>query len=205
MLFDNVYINASESSLVTGFNILSNFPTIVEKTRALLAIRGFRTHELLEYDDRFTMHPEKQAGDALVRYVIWILKEERVVGVALVRDLVTEMEEIEAQRGMLVGGTRFTPASIKYAKFSKVELVEGNYSSFDLFDHQLVPAHVIIESAEIELLTTHYKIKKTQLPRVHSSDPAARVLGARPGQVLRIERDSETSGKTYYYRLVVDS
>ncbi|TFG34278.1 DNA-directed RNA polymerase subunit H [Candidatus Thorarchaeota archaeon] len=106
---------------------------------------------------------------------------------------------------MLVGGTRFTPASTKYAKASKVELVEGNYSSFDIFDHQLVPAHVIIEPTEVELLTNHYKIKKTQLPRVHSSDPAAKVLGARPGQVLRIERDSETSGKTYYYRLVVDS
>ncbi|TFG34371.1 DNA-directed RNA polymerase subunit H [Candidatus Thorarchaeota archaeon] len=106
---------------------------------------------------------------------------------------------------MLVGGTRFTPASIKYAKASKVELVEGNYSSFDLFHHQLVPNHVIVKPTEVELLMQHYKIKKTQLPRVYSSDPAARALGARPGQVLRIERDSETSGQTYYYRLVVDS
>ena len=105
----------------------------------------------------------------------------------------------------MVGGNRFTPAAIKFAKLSRIELVEGNYSSFDLFDHELVPSHIIVEPSEVELLTKHYKIKKTQLPRVYSSDPAARVLGARPGQVLRIERDSETSGKTYYYRLVVDS
>lgn len=184
---------------------MPDFPTIVEKTRALLALRGFRTHELYEYEDRYTMRPEKQVADTLVRYVIWILKEERVVGVALVRELVKEMEEIEAQRGMLVGGTRFTPASTKYAKSSRVELVEGNYSSFDLFDHELVPSHVIIGTSEVERLTDHYKIKKTQLPRIYSSDPAARVLGARPGQVVRIERDSDTSGKSYYYRLVVDS
>ena len=184
---------------------MSDFPTIVEKTRALLALRGFSTHELLEYDDRYVMHPEHIIGDTNVKYVIWVLKEERVVGVALIRDLVKEMEENEAQRGMLVGGNRFTPAATKFAKKSKVELVVGNYSSFDLFEHELVPSHIIVEPAEVELLTKHYKIKKTQLPRVHSSDPAARVLGARPGQVLRIERQSETSGKTYYYRLVVDA
>jgi len=184
---------------------LANFPTIVEKTRALLALRGFSTHELLEYDERYTMHPEKKVDDTTVKYVIWILKQERVVGIALVRDLMKEMEEVEAQRGMLVGGVRFTPAAIKFAKKARIELVEGNYSSFDIFGHELVPSHVIVDTKEVELLTSHYKIKKTQLPRVHASDPAARVLGARPGQVLRIERDSETSGKSYYYRLVIDA
>ncbi len=150
------------------------------------------------------MHPEHLVGESMVKYVIWILKEDHVVGVALVRDLMKEMEEVEAQRGMLVGGNRSTPAAAKYAKMSKVELVEGNYSSFDLFDHELVPSHVIVESGEVELVTSHYKIKKTQLPRIYSNDPAVRVLGARPGQVLRIERNSKTSGKTYFYRLVVD-
>ena len=116
-----------------------------------------------------------------------------------------EMEETESQRGMLVGGARFTPASNKYAKTARVELVEGNYSSFDLFEHELVPMHVIAEDSEIELVLEHYRIKKTQLPRMYASDPAARVLGARPGQVIKIERNSHTAGKTYYYRFVVDA
>ncbi len=37
---------------------------------------------------------------------------------------------------------------------------------------------------------------------VASDDPAVKVLGAIQGQVLRIERDSLTSGSSYYYRLV---
>ncbi|MGY5860169.1 MAG: DNA-directed RNA polymerase subunit H [Candidatus Thorarchaeota archaeon] len=86
-----------------------------------------------------------------------------------------------------------------------MELVEGNYASFDLFEHDLVPTHIITEQEEVDLVLNHYKIKKTQLPRIYLSDPAAKVLGARPGQVIRIERKSETAGNAFYYRLVVDT
>jgi len=184
---------------------LPEIPAIVMKTRALLALRGFTTTELLEYDDRYVLHPSKLVKDVLRKYVVWILKEEKVIGVALVREVVKEMEETGSQRGMLVGGSRFTPASNKYAKVSKVELVEGHYASFDLFGHEIVPPHVIAEEAEIQLVLEHYGIKKTHLPRIQSRDPAARVLGARPGQVIRVERLSPTAGLSYYYRLVVDS
>ncbi|MGY5860168.1 MAG: DNA-directed RNA polymerase subunit H [Candidatus Thorarchaeota archaeon] len=83
-----------------------------------------------------------------------------------------------------------------------MELVEGGYASFDLFEHELVPKHWIASDEEIELVTSHYKINKTQLPRIAFDDPAVKVLGAIRGQVLRIERESLTSGSAYYYRLV---
>jgi len=184
---------------------LPDIPAIVIKTRALLALRGFTVNELLEYEDRYVFHPTRESDKGHQKYVVWILKEEKVVGVAIVRELVKEMEETESQRGMLVGGSRFTPASNKYAKASRVELVEGHYASFDLFGHELVPTHVIAEESEIQLVLEHYGIKKTHLPRIQTRDPAARVLGARPGQVIRIERSSPTAGVAFYYRLVVDS
>ncbi|MFX1483462.1 MAG: DNA-directed RNA polymerase subunit H [Promethearchaeota archaeon] len=180
-------------------------PSLVLKTRSLLALRGFTTSELLEYEDRFVMHPTKKVGDAIRKYTVWVLKESKVVGVALVRDLVKEMEENDSQRGMLVGGVRFTPASSKFAKISKVELVEGQYASFDLFGHDLVPEHIIADESEVQMVLDHYGIKKTHLPRIQARDPAARVLGARPGQVVRVERFSPTAGTSYYYRFVVDS
>ncbi|MHA2359352.1 MAG: DNA-directed RNA polymerase subunit H [Candidatus Thorarchaeota archaeon] len=180
-------------------------PVVVLKTRSLLALRGFTASELLEYDDRFVMHPTRDTDDGSLKYTVWVLKDEKVVGVALVRDLVKEMEENESQRGMLVGGIRFTPAASKYSKVSRVELVEGHYASFDLFGHEMVPPHVIAEESEVQMVLDHYGINKTQLPRILVRDPAARVLGARPGQIVRIERDSLVAGRSYYYRLVVDS
>ena len=113
------------------------------------------------------------------------------------------MEENDASRGMIVGGDRFTPAAKKHSRKTAVELVEGNYASFDLFGHELVPNHIIADPDEVDLVLSHYGIKKPHLPRIKRDDPAVRVLGARTGQVIRVERDSETAGRTYYYRLVV--
>jgi DNA-directed RNA polymerase subunit H len=64
---------------------------------------------------------------------------------------------------------------------------------------------VIAEETEIQLVLNHYGIDKTHLPRIQTKDPAARVLGARPGQVIRVERESPTAGVAFYYRLVVDT
>ncbi len=180
-------------------------PSTVIRTRGLLNLRSYSVSEVLEYDDKYVMHPTREVDGEFLKYVIWILKENKVVGVAIIRDLVSEMEETESQRGMLVGGSRFTPASKKYAKVSRVELVDGGYASFDLFEHELVPPHIIASDEEIQLVLDHYGIEKNQLPRIFRDDPAVKVLGARPGQVVRIERESLTAGRSFYYRLVVDS
>ena len=180
-------------------------PSAVIRTRGLLNLRSYSVSEVLEYDDKYVMHPTREVDGEVLKYVIWILKESKVVGVAIIRDLASQMEETESQRGMLVGGSRFTPASKKYAKISRVELVDGGYASFDLFEHELVPAHIITPEDEIQLVLDHYGIEKSQLPRILREDPAVKVLGARPGQVIRIERESLTAGTSFYYRLVVDS
>ena len=176
----------------------------VLKTRDLLFLRGYQVEELFEYETRFALYPMKKGDDVDVTSVVWVFKEPRVIGVAFVKDIVKEMEEKEAQEGMLVGGSRFTPAAKKHARMTRVELVEGNYASFDLFKHESVPNHIIASQDEVELVLEHYGILKPQLPRILREDPAVKVLGAKAGQVIRIERESPTAGTTYYYRLVVD-
>jgi len=179
--------------------------SIVLKTRDLLNLRSYNVHELLEYEDSYVMHPVKHSDGGDTKSVVWIFKEPRVVGVALVKDITRRMEEAEAQEGMIVGGLRFTPAAKKYALETRVELVEGTYASFDLFSHELVPSHSIADDDEVSLLLEHYGIMRDEIPRILRTDPAAKVLGAKPGQVIRIDRDSDTAGSVYYYRLVVSA
>lgn len=180
-------------------------PSIVMKVRKLLSVRSYTSDELLEYDDHYEMHPTRQVKGHPQRSAVWIFKEPRVVGIALVKDLIRRMEEIDATEGMLVGGIRFTPAAKKFARSNRVELVIGTYSSFDLFSHELVPDHVIADDAEVELILDHYGITKDEIPRILRDDPAAKVLGAKTGQVIRITRNSETAGDVCYYRLVGSS
>jgi len=102
---------------------MTEFPSNVIKTRNLLNLRAFAVEELLEYENRFEMHPIKKLENGTLKSVVWILKEPRVVGIALVKDLVKRMEEVQGQEGILVGGSRFTPAARKHAMDMRVELV----------------------------------------------------------------------------------
>ena len=183
---------------------MAEIPSIVLKTRELLTLRGYVVDTLLEYENRFVMYPTKGKDGAMIKKTVWIFKDAKVVGIAVVKDILSAMEESDSVDGMLVGGTRFTPAAKKHASQSRVELVTGDYASFDLFDHELVPIHTIVDDAELKLILDHYGISKSQLPRVSKDDPAAKAIGAHSGQVIRIERESLTAGKSYYYRMVTN-
>ncbi|MHA1484531.1 MAG: hypothetical protein ACTSPR_04340, partial [Candidatus Thorarchaeota archaeon] len=126
------------------------------KTRALLNLRRYVVDEVLEYENRYVLYPEKTDEGDVLKSVVWIFKEQKVIGVAIVRDIGKEMEETNSIQGMLVGGTRYTPAAKKHARKIRVELVDGGYASFDLFGHELVPQHTIAEDSEIDLVLTHY-------------------------------------------------
>ncbi|MFW9944738.1 MAG: hypothetical protein ACFFB7_07040, partial [Candidatus Sifarchaeia archaeon] len=67
--------------------------SIILKTRDLLNLRSYHVYELLEYEDNYAMHPVKQTDNGEVKSLVWIFKEPRVLGVAIIKDLVKRMEE----------------------------------------------------------------------------------------------------------------
>lgn len=69
--------------------------------------------------------------------------------------------------------------------------------------HQLVPEHSVLSEEEQKRILEQYKITKTQLPKIFTTDPVVKALGAKAGDVLRIVRRSRTAGTAIYYRLVV--
>jgi DNA-directed RNA polymerase subunit H len=75
---------------------------------------------------------------------------------------------------------------------------------FDLFNHVLVPNHILLSEEETKEVLKQYKIKPYQLPHVKVSDPAAIAIGAKIGNVIKIVRKSLTAGKAIAYRYVVN-
>ncbi len=73
----------------------------------------------------------------------------------------------------------------------------------DISKHKLVPKHTILNEKEREELLKKYRINLNQLPRILTSDPMVKKLDAKVGDIIKIERNSPTAGKTTYYRVVV--
>jgi DNA-directed RNA polymerase subunit H len=76
-------------------------------------------------------------------------------------------------------------------------------AKFNISEHILVPKHTKLNAKEKKDLLARYNITTNQLPQINMNDPAIRSLGARPGDVIKIERNSATAGSAVYYRGVI--
>ena len=70
--------------------------------------------------------------------------------------------------------------------------------------HELVPKHKKMSEEDIKSFMEEMQLKsKNQLPLIQKQDIIARWLGLYPGDIVKITRYTETSGKYYYYRCCV--
>lgn len=71
-------------------------------------------------------------------------------------------------------------------------------------NHIYQPKHEILQRHEAESVLSRYNTKPSQLPYILVKDKGLEGLDARPGDIIRITRKSQTSGESVYYRYVVD-
>ncbi len=76
-------------------------------------------------------------------------------------------------------------------------------SRFKLHDHILVPEHILLSDEEAEEVLKTLGVSKEQLPKIRADDPVAKEIGAKPGQIVKIIRESPTAGRSIAYRLVI--
>ncbi len=72
-----------------------------------------------------------------------------------------------------------------------------------LQDHILVPKHEVLSKEEAEELLKALGISRENLPKMKADDPIAKEIGAKKGDIVRITREDEFTGKSVVYRLVV--
>lgn len=66
-----------------------------------------------------------------------------------------------------------------------------------------MPEHAILLEEEKNELLKKFNIMPHQLPKIFSNDAVVKAIGAKPGDILKINRKSSTAGETLYYRLVM--
>ena len=75
---------------------------------------------------------------------------------------------------------------------------------FDVRDHVLVPKHEVLSQEKASEVLEKFRITPHQIPLIKVSDPAAKAIGAKVGNILKITRSSPTAGKIIVYRYVIE-
>lgn len=92
-----------------------------------------------------------------------------------------------------------------FKRISNIEIFDYEEFYINVTDHILVPKHILLTKEESEKLLTEYNCKLEQIPKILKNDRVARHYNMKVGQICKIERYSEVTGKSISYRHVVNS
>jgi DNA-directed RNA polymerase subunit H len=185
-----------------GVDDLSSKETLEErKANVLIKLRGYKLLKREELKNAISLTVKLKDG---AKALIWVIPTEQTVGVAYTAQLKKAMNETEVKSGIIVTSGKYTSAAKLNAKKKGIELIPRIFPSFNIFDHEFVPKHEILTAEERKKLLAEYKVHPYQLPEIKASDLAVKVIGARPGDIIRVIRKSPTAGKYVAYRHVIE-
>lgn len=136
---------------------------------------------------------------------IWVeFCEEASVTVKTMRNFCIHISENKFATGILVYENNMTPSAnrlIPSVAPATIDTFQETDLLVNITKHVLVPTHIKLSGGEKKYLLERYRLKESQLPRIQREDPVARYLGLRRGQIVKIIRRSETSGRYASYRI----
>eukprot|EP01147_Barroeca_monosierra_P010354 gene10354-2489_t len=176
-------------------------------TMQLCNDRGYQTPyiELSKADffERFGESPRASALDSV------LLHEKDSSGMSpLAPRILDKLVHQGIRSGIIVTRTKLTPSAAKAVKEANgtghfVQVFDVTELIVNITRHELVPKHIILTKEEKLALLEKYHLKEQQLPRMKMSDPVARYLGLKRGQVCKVIRNnSPTAGRYVSYRIV---
>ncbi len=175
------------------------------KAEVLIKVRGYNVLGREDHKDAICYIVELPKEDK--KALVWCILERDIVGVQHLNQLKKLMKEKGVEKAFVVSSGRYTQSAVKEAGKSNIELLPETLPSFNIFEHFLVPRHEVLSLDERDEVLKRYRVKPYQLPRIKASDPAAVLIGAKPGDIVKIMRKDVEKGteKGYiHYRYVVE-
>ena len=71
-------------------------------------------------------------------------------------------------------------------------------------NHVLSPKHTKLSESEKKIVLEKYNVELKNLPAIRINDAALEGMDVKVNDVIKIERDSPTAGKSYFYRSVTE-
>jgi DNA-directed RNA polymerase subunit H len=190
----------SENQDVKIRNLLKGIKSILKRRK----FKVVKEDQFENYIDLYCKSEEDTTKEMFARISL-----EDKVGVSVLRDYFKKLDERKEEKGednvngLLVASNRFTHYARREAKENNIWIITSKDPRFDIFTHDLVPEHIICPDDELKTLLDKFNIQRRHLPKILASDPAVKAIGAKPGQVVKIFRESSVAGESVAYRLVV--
>jgi DNA-directed RNA polymerase subunit H len=172
-----------------------------KKAEVLIHLRGYKEEKHKKNEDDTTTYFAKAKTGNIMLYCV---PGQSTIGIQYINKLAKLMKDEKIEIALIITSGRYTQAAKVNAKKKSIELIPRVFPAFNLFEHFMVPKHEILADKEKQELLQKFKIHTYQLPYVHVSDPAVKAIGAKPGDIVKIARNSLTAGKYCAYRFVVE-
>jgi DNA-directed RNA polymerase I, II, and III subunit RPABC1 len=189
----------------------ANFFSDLAKFRAAMAPEGADPRQVRE---RLTLTASRVTDGSYIRVVFHKSAEEagktRALSVQDAKMYVTTAQG-SGCNGVVIVAAGAVAATVKAwvdgvsreFRDMKVQLFPEDHLVVNITKHELVPKHVPLSDDEKKKVLEAYALDVAMLPRLLSTDPVALYFGLSKGQVVKIERHSETAGIYVTYRQVV--
>jgi DNA-directed RNA polymerase subunit H len=173
--------------------------TVEKRASLLIKYRKLKVKKKEKEGDKTTYFLSR--GDS--NPVFLCIVGQRTIGISYVRELRDLIEETGAEKGAIVTDGKYTYSAKANAPKMGIELIPPNLPTFDIFKHKLVSPAEILSEEERERIIEFYHAEPHQFPWIKASDPVSIILGAKPGDILKMSGHSETAGTHVSYRYVV--
>ncbi|KAF0531761.1 RPB5 subunit of DNA-directed RNA polymerase [Gigaspora margarita] len=153
----------------------------------------------------FQVQKEHYPGDR----ILVLFPDNKTIGINYMKDVCVRLRDLQIGKAIIVYPGTFTIQASKAVQsmnsteesLYKVELFSERELVVNITHHEFVPKHIVLSTEEKRTLLRKYNIKETQLPRIQITDPISKYLGVKRGQVIKITRLSEVSGRYISYRI----
>ncbi|CAH1756156.1 3371_t:CDS:2 [Entrophospora sp. SA101] len=185
-----VYTTVHQMVLDRGYLVTEEICEDVESFKLKCLREGIINREAMMFQVQKSDNPNDQ--------MLIVFPEDRPVGVKYLKVLCQRMMDAKITKGIVIYPTTLTAAAnkaiqlinSKETKHYEMEAFSEADCMVNITRHQLVPNHIVLTDEEKKSLL------QTQLPRIQMTDPVAKYYGLKRGQVVKIMRPSETSGRS---------
>jgi len=195
-------VHYSPLCFLQGYEVSSDELTMtLQEFTANFAPNGAVEKQKLNF---FTEKPTDDPAKVSERIFVYF-SDEKNVSIKTMRKFLEILDAQKITNGMIIFSDKMTSSARKVISAMSAEYTLEEFEEASLLvnitQHVLVPQHEVLTPEEKKLLLQKYRLKDTQLPRIQLSDPVARYYGLKRGQVVKITRPSETSGRYASYRI----